>query len=119
MNQIKNTQTFRAPPDYVRVCYFVHSEQSLKGLRYFCIIKVKHRLEFCSKLKKNGYQSLIVKAIPSIIPYEMPHHLSSVFTAQTRGVGVYYTPLARHPPTMNILPNTRTLAPGEKTTPRE
>ena len=37
MDQIKNTQTSRAPPDYVTnlvsiVCYFAHSEQSLKGL---------------------------------------------------------------------------------------
>ena len=45
-NQTNNIQTFRTPPDYVTylvpwdqrfmVCYFVHSEQSLKGLRYLC-----------------------------------------------------------------------------------
>ena len=45
MNQIKNTQTFRAPPDYVTdlvpcdpgLFYFAHSDQSSKGLRSLCI----------------------------------------------------------------------------------
>ena len=49
MNHIKNTQAFRAHPDFVTnlvpwdqrgrpwFCYSAYSEQSLKGLRSLCI----------------------------------------------------------------------------------
>ena len=68
MDQIKNTQTYRAPPDYVTnlvpmVCYFAHFEQSLKGEVSLQCLVVKWCCGLSCLLIPIGKQNVKIKYI--------------------------------------------------------